>query len=136
MANKNTTTKPTQTQMYEDIIALLEGRPVTHGTTASMAIELCNTKIAQLAKKNNPENRKPSKEAQENAVYKEDLRVYLATLPDDSKGQTCTEILRNMPALYNAGYGNQKIAYLCKLLMEEGAVTSQVVKGKTLYRLA
>ena len=133
MATKKniTTTKTprvTATMRFEDIIAMLEGTPVTHGTTQEQAVNFCQERIAQIAKKN------ATKTQEANVGYRADILSYLRSLPDDSQGQTCTEILRGVPSIFNAGFGVPKISALCYDLVEEGSVVVDEWKNKTIFR--
>ena len=139
MATKKniTTTKTprvTATMRFEDIIAMLEGTPVTHGTTQEQAVRFCQERIAQIAKKNATENKKPTKTQEANVGYRADILSYLRSLPDDSQGQTCTEILRGVPSIFNAGFGVPKISALCYDLVDEGSVVVDEWKNKTIFR--
>lgn len=138
MATKNITTtktpRVTNVQRYEDIIALLEGRPVANGTTQEQAVAFCLDRIEKVKAKNATENKKPTKTQEANVGYKADVLAFLRSLPEDDKGKTCSEILRGVPAIYNAGWGVPKIASLCYMLVEDGTATVEVVKSKNLFR--
>ena len=137
MATKNTTTKTprvTKAQRYEDIIALLEGKPVSHNTTQTDAVEFCRNEIAMLAKKNATENKKPTKTQEANVGYKAEILSFLRSLPEDDKGVTCSEILRGVPAIFNAGFGVPKVSALCYMLVEDGTVEAAEWKNKTVFR--
>lgn len=136
MTTTTKTTRVTKAQRHEDIIALLQGQPAKYGTTIADAVSFCQDEIVHLNNKNTNKNKKPTKEQLANVGYTEEVRAYLRTLPDDSKGVTCTEILRHTPGIYKDGYGNQKIAYLCKELVKSGEAISQEIKGRVLFRLA
>jgi hypothetical protein len=79
----------------------------------------------------------------ENEHFKALILDFLATLPDDSDGVTCTEILKAIPDLCD-NYQVQKVTGLMRQLSPateknpngSGQVVSKEVKGKPLYRLA
>lgn len=121
----------TKAQRFEDIKALLNGEPVTYGTTTEIAIGVLDHELELLAKKNSGGDKKMTPTQQENEGYKEQIMEFLAGLPEDSKGVTCTEILKGVPSL--SDFSNQKVSALVRQLKLAGRVTSQEVKGKALF---
>lgn len=124
----------TKSQRFEDIKALLNGQPVTYGTTAEIAVEVLDHEIALLAKKNSSDSKKMTKAQEENEGYKELIVEYLAGLADDHEGMTCAAIGKAIPELND--FTTQKISALMRQLKTAQRVTTNEKKGKTLFRLA
>lgn len=124
------TTRITKAMRFEDIKALLNGQPVTYGTSIEDAVDFIDHEVNLLAKKNSGENKKPTKAQEENEGYKALILKFLT----DKNGVTCTDILKGVPAL--SGFSNQKISALMRQLRLAGKVTVEEVKGKSLFRLA
>ena len=128
------TTRITKAMRFEDIKALLNGQPVTYGTSIEDAVEFIDHEVGLLAKKNSGENKKQTKTQQENEGYKTLILEFLATLPDDKVGVTCTEIIKGVAEF--DGFSTQKISPLVRQLMAADKVTKTEAKGKALFRLA
>ena len=128
------TTRITKAMRFEDIKALLNGQPVTYGTSIEDAVDFIDYEVNLLAKKNSGENKKPTKAQEENEGYKALILEFLATLPDDKAGVTCTEIIKGVAEF--EGFSTQKISPLVRQLMAADKVTKTEVKGKALFRLA
>ena len=128
------TTRITKAMRFEDIKALLNGQPVTYGTSIEDAVEFIDHEVGLLAKKNSGENKKQTKTQQENEGYKALILEFLATLPDDKVGVTCTEIIKGVAEF--DGFSTQKISPLVRQLMAADKVTKTEAKGKALFRLA
>ena len=128
------TKKVTKAQRFEDIKAMLNGEDAKYGTTVPVATEFIDHELDLLTRKNSGENKKQTAAQKENEGYKEQIIEFLAGLPDDSKGVTCTDILKGIPAL--SDFSNQKVSALVRQLKLSGRVTSDEVKGKSLFRLA
>lgn len=124
------TTRITKAMRFEDIKALLNGQPVTYGTSIEDAVDFIDHEVNLLAKKNSGENKKPTKAQEENEGYKALILEFLT----DKNGVTCTDILKGVPAL--SEFSNQKISALMRQLRLAGKVTVDEVKGKSLFRLA
>lgn len=127
---KTNKTRITKAMHFEDIKALLNGQPVTYGTSVKDAIDFIDREMNQLVKKNSGENKKPTKTQEENEGYKVLILKFLA----DKDGVTCTDVLKSVPAL--SEFSNQKISALMRQLRLAGKVTVEEVKGKSLFRLA
>lgn len=127
------TTRITKAMRFEDIKALLNGDTVTHGTTIELALEFIDKEMGLLARKNSGDKKQTALQ-KENEGYKELILEFLATLPSDSKGATCTEIAKGVPALTD--FNNQKISALMRQLKLAERVVADEVKGKTVFRLA
>lgn len=124
------TTRITKAMRFEDIKALLNGQPVTYGTSIEDAVDFIDHEVNLLAKKNSGENKKPTKAQEENEGYKALILEFLT----DKNGVTCTDILKGVPVL--SEFSNQKISALMRQLRLAGKVTVDEVKGKSLFRLA
>lgn len=141
---ENKTPRITKAMRFTDIKALLSGDPVVHGTTVEDAQAFIDNELALLAKKNNAgaEGKKPTPTQIENEEFCAQILEYLGTLAEDDPGKTCTEILKAIPAIYDKGYGNQKVSALMRAMGPKGTgkyagrVKSQEVKGKSLFSLA
>lgn len=127
---KTNKTRITKAMHFEDIKAMLNGQPVTYGTTIEQAVEFIDKELGLLARKNSGENKKPTKVQEENEGYKALILEFLT----DKNGVTCTDILKGVPAL--SEFSNQKISALMRQLRLAGKVTVEEVKGKSLFRLA
>ncbi len=125
----------TKAQRFEDIKALLNGDPVTYGTTPEIAVTVIDHELELLAKKNSGSgDKKLTQTQQENEALKEQIMEFLAGLPEDTDGVTCTEILKSVPAL--ADFSNQKVAALVRQLKMADRVVATEKKGKSLFRMA
>lgn len=128
------TARITKAMRFEDIKALLNGQPVTYGTSIEDAVNFIDYEMNLLTKKNRGESKKPTKTQQENEGYKALILKFLATLPDDKDGATCTEIIKGVAEF--EGFSTQKISPLVRQLMTADKVTKTEIKGKALFRLA
>lgn len=124
------TTRITKAMRFEDIKALLNGQPVTYGTSIEDAVDLIDHEVNLLARKNSGESKKPTKAQEENEGYKALILEFLT----DKNGVTCTDVLKGVPAF--SDFSNQKISALMRQLRLAGKVTVEEVKGKSLFRLA
>lgn len=124
------TTRITKAMRFEDIKALLNGQPVTYGTSIEDAVDFIDYEVNLLARKNSGESKKPTKAQEENEGYKALILEFLT----DKNGVTCTDILKGVPAF--SDFSNQKISALMRQLRLAGKVTVEEVKGKSLFRLA
>lgn len=123
------TTRITKAMRFEDIKALLNGQPVTYGTSIEDAIDFIDHEVDLLAKKNSGENKKLTKAQEENESYKALILEFLTS----ENNVTCTDILKGVPAL--SEFSNQKISALMRQLRLAGKVTVEEVKGKSLFNL-
>lgn len=123
----------TKTQKFEDVKALLRGEEVKYGMDVEKACEFIDYEIGLLSKKNNSDNKKQTATQKENERYKTIMLKILETKPD---GVTCTEMLKEIPEMVEAGYGNQKVSALFRQLKAVDKVVSEEIKGKTYFRLA
>lgn len=128
------TTRITKAMRFEDIKALLNGNTAQYGTTLEDAISFIDHEVELLARKNSSGDKKQTATQKENEGYKELMIEFLAGLPDDSKGVTCTEIMKSIPAFKD--FNNQKISALIRQLKLADRVVGEEVKGKSLFRLA
>lgn len=128
------TTRITKAMRFEDIKALLNGNTAQYGTTLEDAISFIDHEVELLARKNSSGDKKQTATQKENEGYKELIIEFLAGLPDDSKGVTCTEIMKSIPAFKD--FNNQKISALIRQLKLADRVVGEEVKGKSLFRLA
>lgn len=125
----------TKAQRFEDIKALLTGGEVKHGTTMEIAVTVIDHELELLRKKNSSGgDKKLTSTQQENENLKEQIMEYLAGLPDDTDGVTCTDIFKSVPSL--AAFSTQKAAALVRMLKLDGCVTCQEKKGKSLFKMA
>lgn len=119
--------KLTKAMKNTDIIAMLTGEPVIHGTTLDEAIAHLQHENDLLAKKNSGKSDKPSKVQQENIAYKSQIMHFLLTL---DHGVTATEVM-NAVGLSS----NQKATRLLKDMEKAGTVVNTMVKGKSLFSI-
>ena len=128
------TPRITKAMRFEDIKALLNGQPVSYGTSIEDAVNFIDYEMNLLTKKNSGESKKPTKIQQENEGYKALILEFLATLHDDKDGATCTEIIKGVAEF--EGFSTQKISPLVRQLMAADKVIKTEIKGKSLFRLA
>ena len=126
---KTNKTRITKAMHFEDIKAMLNGQPVTYGTTIEQAVEFIDKELNLLARKNSGD-KKPTKTQEENEGYKALILEFLT----DKNSVTCTDILKGIPTL--SEFSNQKISALMRQLRLAGKVTVEEVKGKSLFSLA
>lgn len=117
----------TKDNRFEDIIALLTNKEVKHGTTIEDALAFIAKERGLLAKKNSAD-KKPTKTQEENAGHK---ALILEFMRGQTAGVTCTDIQKGVPEF--ADFNNQKVAALVRQLKDDGLVTKDVVKGKSLF---
>lgn len=124
------TTRITKAMRFEDIKALLNGQPVTYGTSIEDAVDFIDHEVNLLAKKNSGENKKPTKAQEENEKYKKLILEFLAS----QDGVTCTDIIKTVPEF--AEFSNQKVSALMRQLGLAGKVVKGEVKGRAMFYLA
>lgn len=124
------TTRITKAMRFEDIKALLNGQPVTYGTSVEDAVDFIDHEVNLLARKNSGESKKPTKAQEENEGYKALILDFLT----DKDGVTCTDVLKGVPAF--SEFSNQKISALMRQLRLQHKVVVNEIKGKSLFSLA
>lgn len=124
------TTRITKAMRFEDIKALLNGQPVTYGTSIEDAVDFIDHEVNLLARKNSGESKKPTKAQEENEGYKALILEFLT----DKDGVTCTEIIKGVTEF--EGFNPQKISALMRQLRLQHKVVANEVKGKSLFSLA
>lgn len=103
----------------------------------SEIIAFLDAELDLLARKNTSANgeKKLTDTQKENERYKELIVEFLAGLPEDHAGMTCSEIIKSIPELN--GFGTQKVSPLLKQLKDASRVVSaKGKKGATLFKLA
>lgn len=123
------TTRITKAMRFEDIKALLNGQPVTYGTSIEDAVDFIDHEVNLLARKNSGKSKKPTKTQEENESYKALILDFLT----DKDGVTCTDVLKGVPAF--SEFSNQKISALMRQLRLQHKVVVNEVKGKSLFSL-
>ncbi len=98
-------------------------------------VEFIDKEIAQLAKKNSGD-KKPTETQIENEHFKTLVLDYLSTLPEDSDGVTCTQLLKAIPEFGEKDYQIQKVTHIMRLLKKDGLVVAKEVKGRNYFSLA
>lgn len=124
------TTRITKAMRFEDIKALLNGQPVTYGTSIEDAVDFIDHEVNLLTRKNSGESKKPTKAQEENEGYKALILEFLT----DKDGVTCTEIIKGVTEF--EGFNPQKISALMRQLKLQHKVVANEVKGKSLFSLA
>lgn len=124
------TTRITKAMRFEDIKALLNGQPVTYGTSIEDAVDFIDREVNLLTRKNSGESKKPTKAQEENEGYKALILEFLT----DKNGVTCTEIIKGVTEF--EGFNPQKISALMRQLKLQHKVVANEVKGKSLFSLA
>lgn len=125
----------TKTMRFADIKAILNGQEPINGTTIEEATAFIDNEISLLSRKNKPTGeRKLTPTQKENEGHKDLILEFLGTLSADIVGITASDILKGIPEF--EGFSNQKVSSLLRQLKTAGLVTSDKVKGKTLFALA
>lgn len=126
-------TRITKDNRFEDIAALLQGQTAPHGTDVQTALEFIKRERELLSRKNNADNKKPTKTQIENVGLMEDIVKYLSEIPADTmEGRTCTDMFKAMPQFVSPN----KVASLCGKLRKEGRVTSKEHKNRVVFFIA
>lgn len=99
-------------------------------------IAFLDNELDLLSRKNMQNGEKKLTDVQkQNEEYKELIIQYLATLPTDFPGKTCSEIINDVPEF--TGFKTQKISPLLSQLCTAGRVDKDKgKKGATIFRLA
>lgn len=119
--------KTTKAQKNMDIIAMLKGEPVTHGTTVDEAIEHLEHENAMLSRKSSGE-RKPSAKQVENSKLS---TIVLDWMKEQTEPKTVTDMMKEIPEL--EGMSNQKASSLVKPLKDAGLLKKEVIKGRSYF---
>ena len=127
-----TTIHVTKAQRFADIIAMLNGEDVKFGTTVADATAFCKHEVELLSKKNSSADKRKAAEAAKNDGYKALIVDFLAGVEGD--GMTCTEIGKAISDL--AEFNTSKMSSLCNALVKDKTLVKNVVKGKSLFKLA
>lgn len=122
--------KITKAMRFEDLKALVQGEKMSHNSTVEDLVAFIDHEVALLAKKN-ASDKKPTKVQEENENY---MQLILSFLSNQAQGVTCTEVLKGVVELND--FNNQKVAALMRKLLADGKVTKEVVKGKSLFKIA
>lgn len=134
---ENNKKKLTKAMKFADIRATLQGTTAPNGTTLDEMVELLDKEITALANKNKRPNKKKKADAVADIKHTNAIMDLLMSLPEDSKGLTCSEILRQADGLFEDMLSTQKVAYLLSEkygLIGEGYATSDKVRGEVRYR--
>ena len=115
--------KRTQRDYFNDIIAM-----ATEAGRDDL-VEFAEGRIAMLDKKS--ANHKPSKTAEANEALKV---VILDALKAVGEAVTVSELVAKTPDL--AGYSNQKLSAILRLMIADGSVVKTVDKKKSLFAVA
>ena len=119
--------KTTKAQKNMDIIAMLKGEPVEHGTTIADAIAHLEHENALLSHKKGGE-RKPTAKQKENEGLK---TVILNWLNEQTEVKTVTEMMKGIPEL--EGMSNQKVSALVKQLKDAELIDKTIDKGRSYF---
>lgn len=122
--------KTTKAQKNMDIIAMLKGLPVEHGTSITEAIEHLEHEIELLSKKSGSE-RKPSKAQEEN---KRLANLVLEWFREQTEGKTVTDAMKEIPEM--EGFSNQKASSVVKLLKDALLVDKEIKKGRSYFSVS
>lgn len=147
MATTTNVVRVTKSQKLEALKSMLNHEAVKTFTAedkesytfnCAEATDFINELIEQLNKKTRG-NTKASKEAAEqNEEFKTQILEFLVDNSENKEdGYTCGEILRGVPAILEAGFQVQKVAFLMKELEANGDVVSKKgSKNRTMFRIA
>lgn len=133
MTNINEKKAPriTKTMRFDDILAMLNGEAAPNGSSFEEVISFIHNEKDLLSRKNKSGGEKKLTPIQkENEGHKNLILEFLGTL---SEGMTASDILKAIPEF--DGFSNQKVSSLLRQLKNAGVVTSEKVKGKTLFSL-
>lgn len=102
------------------------------------AVAFIDEMIEQISKKSRGNSKASKEAAEQNEGFKTQILEFLVNNPDGKEdGYTCGEILRGVPAIMEAGFQVQKVAFLMKELEANGDVTSKKgSKNRTMFRVA
>lgn len=131
---ENKTPRITKTMRFEDIAAMLVGESAPNGTTLDDALTFIARERELLANKNKGGDKKPTANQEANEGFKKLIIQFLATLPEDSDGVTCTVLQKSIPEF--ADFNTSKLAALTRQLKDENRIIRKEVKGKALFSLA
>lgn len=119
--------KTTKAQKNMDIIAMLKGEPVTHGTTIEDAIAHLEHENELLSHKRNGE-RKPTAKQKENEGLKD---IILDWIGEQTEPKTVTDMMKGIPEL--DGMSNQKVSALVKQLKDAEVINKTIEKGRSYF---
>lgn len=119
--------KTTKVQKNMDIIAMLKGLPVEHGTTVDVAIEHLEHENELLSRKHGSD-KKPTKAQEEN---KKLANVTLEWFREQTESKTVTDAMKAIPEM--EGFSNQKASSVVKLLKDALLVDKEVKKGRSYF---
>ena len=122
--------KTTKAQKNMDIIAMLKGEPVEHGTTIEDAIKHLEHENELLSKKHGSE-RKPTAKQKENDNLRDVIMDYMAS---QTEGKTVSDMMKEIPEL--EGMSNQKVSALVKPLFDGGKLNKEIVKGRSYFAVS
>lgn len=119
----------TKAQRFEDVRAYLLGESTPNGSTAQDLVAFADKELALLANKKT--NRKQTATQVENEAYKAQIIEYLGTVT----GATCTDMIKNIPSMREAMLTNQRVSAICRIMVEDGAITKAMVKGQAIFSI-
>lgn len=129
------TVRVTKAMRFTDIAAMLEGKPVTNGTTVQDALDFIQHEVDLLNSKNSAASKRKDANRAKDDVYKSMIVDFLATLDPNDAGKTCSEIGKSVDGL--ADFNTSKMSSLCNSLVKDGTVVKSKGKGgASLFKLA
>ena len=136
MTNTTTTTnekvvRVTKTQRFDDAIAMVQGKPVVHGSTVEDLIAFFENEQRLLANKNKTSSgeKKLTPTQVQNNKDRAILMDYLRNHPK----QTCTQIIKGIPEFDQKSFTPSKVSALIRPLMDNGSIVSDVIKGRSYF---
>ena len=132
MANTTSAKRITKAMRFEDIKAILCNEVAPYGSTTEDAVAFIEKELAALTKKN-AAPKKPTPHQQENLEAQDQILEYLTA---QTEAQTVTAILKGVPGLLDRGFTSQRVAALLRPLMAAGKVEREVVKGRSVFKMA
>lgn len=133
MSETTKTPRITKAMKFEDIRDILNGQPQTHGLDREILSDAMTHELGLLAKKNaSGSDKGMTPEQKKNEGYKAQILDVLAAADD---AMSCAQIHKAVN--YDEPYEVQKTAALLRQLGPKGTgqVTSETVKGKTMFKL-
>ena len=125
---KTNKTRITKAMRFEDIKAMLNGQPVTYGTTTEDAVDFIEHEVALLAKKNSGENKKQTKTQQENEV----IKTSVLSAMEANRLYSISEMLKEFPICKDMS--NQKLSSLVRQMVLDKQVERVEDKRKAFFR--
>lgn len=125
MANNTTSTRKTQRDFYNELMAI----PAVAENVE--LVEFIEGRIAQLDKKNSAE-RKPTAKQTENEGYKTAILGWM----EQGQSYAMADIHKGVPAIVDGGISANRVTAILTQLVTDGKIVRTTDKRKSVYTLA